>query len=659
MTKKVDGRDLRREPDEAPVEDASRFRIDRVFVPPVKREASGPTPMRPVRGRPLTRPPVASGDSEVVELRRQLSRLQRQLADMSDELANKEDQLAQEVEARLAQAQDHDTLHGQATQLDHMATAAETRANALAERLAGELAQVEQLGRERDGLARDHAALTTAHEALLGERARQDVELGATADVAAERDALTRAYAEAQQRIGALEATLSETHARWNMERKEVEAAHGEEIAELETTLRASTDAAAAELQRLREVVRNDGTSSGLAVAAAKAENERELATMRKELEAAAATLREESAAARTAAATVCDDHDATTALLRAAIHEAKSAVGPQLAAQTEAHAAALAAQSEAHVAALASVRMEAEAAKGGLEGELAKLRMAAGKVRAEHEAALASARAEHAVVQTAVSAQTDKLRAEHEKELAVARHQHVTAKAEAMTEVERVRAEHETALAAARHEHVTAQAEAMTELARVRTEHEAALGKLRGEAEQAVRAAEDKAGQALSEAVLQTAADQVALARRHRQELDRLEEERAGLERGLEQVQRDAAAKEKNWEQTIQGHHAMHDATLDELADATSLGARHAEESGVRGEKIDELTLELDGVRTELATLRQRIEATDATTQRHRDEMAAHLRQGLALLEGPAAKPAGTGSSPDLHVRFRSNPDD
>ena len=78
-----------------------------------------------------------------------------------------------------------------------------------------------------------------------------------------------------------------------------------------------------------------------------------------------------------------------------------------------------------------------------------------------------------------------------------------------------------------------------------------------------------------------------------------------------------------------------------------------------MRGERIDELTQELEGVRGELVALRQRIEATDATTRKSRDEMAAHLRQGLALLEGTEAAPAGTGSSPDLQVRFRSNPDD
>jgi chromosome segregation ATPase len=323
MSKRA-GRDTRTEPGEEPgAEDASRFRVDRVFAAPRPQRAPASTPnhppiapnpapmAQPEGSRPLPPTPTAEAADGELALRRQLSRLQRQLADAQRELANKEEELASEAQMKLGLTLARDALlEDQRVMRMHLDELAEQ---------AADYGSVEQ---------RFSAAL-----AELDEQARV-LELERTQ------------HATARKSIEELMRALEEERARGIDARNMLEDRHAEEIAQVEHQKKSAIAAAEASLAEITSRLRESHQAE---LAETKSGHEREMAAVRGELEpkvVEARTLAEERerlssevSALRSEAARDAADFEQT---LRREIAQLEEAHLAELAARMRAHAAEL-----------------------------------------------------------------------------------------------------------------------------------------------------------------------------------------------------------------------------------------------------------------------------------------------------------------------------
>ena len=243
------------------MDSVTNYKVDRVFAPagrarPTETAAEAANTVLERRRTTATIPPVLAGaaasaeatDGELeLSLRRQLSRLQRQLAEAQRELANKDDELAAEVEKRLSEASDVESLSETNRQLQNQIEelqAADAKNQGIDARLQDSLAGYDELS----------VRLDRERETVFAANARVDE--------------LTRAF--------------DETRSLWNIERAMLEERATDERSQLETQRKAALDAAEAQLTTatMRQREAHEASVSEL-----KEAHERSLSTLRGELE--------------------------------------------------------------------------------------------------------------------------------------------------------------------------------------------------------------------------------------------------------------------------------------------------------------------------------------------------------------------------------------
>ncbi|HTL35993.1 MAG TPA: hypothetical protein VL326_22840 [Kofleriaceae bacterium] len=304
-------RDHRADPDEGST--SEKFRVDRVFVPTTRREATGTgSPSSAPRRSGSTMPPVlgtAPGmDDAELALRRQLSRLQRQLADAQRELANKDEELAAAVEKRVELQTAFDSALGQLRDA-HLAIedikADYQRLAGLEQRLTDVTAHADELQHqlERERAERASIALALDDHTAQFDRARalwRDETSLAQEHHAAE---LTKVEVEKRRAIDAAEGAMKvvmERQEKANAEKlAELEAAHERALAALRGEMEPKVAAHVAEARNLAAEIERLTSE----IAAVRTEHQREMAE-RNDLNKWESQQAAEAAAAELAAAT-------------------------------------------------------------------------------------------------------------------------------------------------------------------------------------------------------------------------------------------------------------------------------------------------------------------------------------------------------------------